>query len=167
MKATRVPALLALCLLLAEAPASAIESDFQAVVGAIETQFGVRRTHIPLFGLASFVVRSSHQGVHGLEFATIENLPRQPEAVRRLDGALRRTLGPEWRPFIQVRSGTRQEYTAVYLRGAGLNVKLMVATLDGDEATVVELRLDAGQLHAWLENPERMARDRNAGAHEQ
>lgn len=165
MKALRVPALLFVFLLLAPRTAGALESDFQAVVGALESQFGVPRTHLPFAGLASLLVRASgHSGVHELEFATLEQLRHEPDRARRFSATVRRALGDSWQPLVQVRAPLRGAYTGVYLRGAGGQVRMLIATLDDDDATVVELRLDAVHLRAWLHTPERMARQHDGGS---
>jgi hypothetical protein len=65
-----------------------------------------------------------------------------------LGDAIGRSLGPGWRPLVRVRTGRGAEQTHVYVREAGDNLKVMIVTLDGEQATVIRARV----------NPEAVAR---------
>ena len=79
------------------------EPEFRAVVNAIETQYGVRRTHIPMLGFALFFVRP--EGVSDMKLAVFENF--HSHTVRRQG----RTPGREFsRPgLVSVRSRPFEE----------------------------------------------------------
>ena len=134
------------------------EHDFQKLVGAIESQFGVRHTNIPFMGLAKFVVKTSHaSGVHRFEIATFEDLSYDPQKLRNFSATLRGTLS-SWNLLVQVQSPQRSELTGIFVKTSGSQFKMMVANIDAREATVMELQLSPDQLVQWLRDPEQMGR---------
>lgn len=56
------------------------EPEFRAVVNAIETQYGVRRTHIPMLGFALFFVRP--EGVSDMKLAVFEDFHSHTSAEK-------------------------------------------------------------------------------------
>lgn len=138
-------------------PVLGAERDFESVVGAIEGHLGVHRTHIPMLGFAKFFVKaSSPSGVHQFELATFENLSYSPERLREFRAAVSDALGASWQPMVQVQAPWRREYTGIFARGQKGQFRLMIATIDAHEATVVEIQLSPSQLFDWLRAPEDM-----------
>jgi hypothetical protein len=138
-------------------PALGAERDFQAVVGAIEQHLGVRHTRIPMMGFAKlFVKASTPSGVHGFELATFEDLRYSPDAMRDFRDVVADALGESWRPMVQVQAPWRKEYTGIFIKGQGGQFRMMVATIEAHEATVVEVQLSPSQWFDWLRNPAQM-----------
>jgi hypothetical protein len=127
--------------------AFARESEFHGVVGAIETHYGTRHTHIPLLGFATFFVR--YGGVSGVKVAVFEDF--HASTVDDMRDVLKHTLGPDWQPFVRVHSAT--ENTLIYVNPAKGKMRLMIVSIETTEATVVEVKLSDNAIERWLKEP--------------
>jgi hypothetical protein len=135
-------------------PASGTERDFQAVVGAIEWHLGVHRTHIPMMGFAKlFVKASAPSGVHNFELAIFEDLRYSPDRIRDFQDVVSKALGESWHTMVQVQAPWRREYTGIFVKGQGGQFRMMIATIEAQEATVVEVQLSPSQWFNWLRSP--------------
>jgi hypothetical protein len=140
-------------------PASGADRDFQAVVGAIEEHLGAHHAHIPMMGLANlFVKASSPSGVHGFELATFEDLSYSPDRMRDFRSVVSDALGESWRPMVQVQASGRKEYTGIFIKGQAGQFRMMIATIEAREATVIEVHLSPSQWFDWLHNPGTMGK---------
>ena len=131
---------------LASAPVLCVAGDrgFDAVVRRVEARYQTRPMHIPLLGLARFVVGAARPyGAKGFQLAVFENLP----AVDGEDMAGIAPPGAEWQLVTKVVS-TDGETTLMYARPAGTRIKMLIVTRGSSDATVVGMEL----------SPERFAR---------
>lgn len=127
--------------------------DFDAVVRNVRAACGGRKVRIPLLGLAGFATRIVRPaGVKSFKLAVFEDVTRAGD-VSALGAAIRRSLGPEWRPLVRVRSGRGAEQTHVYVRDAGDNLKLMIVTLGGEQATVIRAKVSPEALAKFARDP--------------
>jgi hypothetical protein len=139
------------------APAFAGDPAFHAVVRDMETHFQRERTHIPLFGAVSFFFKVARPGgVKNLDLAVFEDLHYSPQRADELAGVLDRSVGTAWTPIVRVRSGG--EWSSIYARGFGRNVKMIVVSVEPDEAAVVEVKLSADALFRSLGHPANMGK---------
>lgn len=144
---------------LATASAHATDREFRDVVDTLADAFHTRPTHIPFFGLVNvvtFVARPA--GTKHINLAVFENLnyDRDGRDTIRL---VRRAVGEAWKPFVQVwshRDG-HEETVLVYLRMEGHDCRFLVTSIEPNEATVVELKLNPDALQRWLVSPEMSA----------
>lgn len=146
-------ATLLLLLFVVPTPANAKADDFDAVVKHVRAACGGKKVRIPFLGLASFatkIVRPA--GVKSFKLAVFEDLTR-PGDVSGLGAAIERSLGPEWRPLVRIRSGRGAEQTHVYVRDAGDNLKVMVVALDGDQATVIRAKVNPEAVARFARDP--------------
>jgi hypothetical protein len=146
-------ALAALLLFVLSAPAAARADDFDAVVKHVRAACGGKRVRIPFLGLVGFatkVVRPA--GVKSFKLAVFEGVTRAGD-VSGLGAAIGQSLGPEWRPLMRVRSGRGAEQTHVYVREAGDNLKLMIVTLDREQATVIRAKVNPEALARFARDP--------------
>jgi hypothetical protein len=147
-----VPAALLLALVLF-APATARADDFDAVVKNVRAACGGKKVRIPFLGLAGFatkIVRPA--GVKSFKLAVFEDLTRAGD-VSGLGAAIGRSLGPGWRPLVRVRAGRGAAQTHVYVREDGNNLKLMIVTLDGEQATVIRAKVNPEALARFARDP--------------
>ena len=138
------------------AMANATDREFKDVVAAISDEFHTRPTHIPFFGLVNvvtFVARPA--GTKHIDLAVFENLNSLDRDGRDLSQSIRRAVGGAWKPFVQVWShrGGRSETVLVYMRMEGRDCKLLVTSIEPNEATVVQLRLNPEALQRWMTSP--------------
>lgn len=135
------------------APASARGDDFKAVVKNVRAACGGKKVRIPFLGLANFAAKFVRPaGVKSFKLAVFEDL-RMSGDVTGLGAAVGRSLGPEWRPLVRVRGGRGAEQTYVYVRDAGDDLKLMVVTLDGEQATVIHVKVSPEALARFARDP--------------
>jgi len=150
--AARATAALLLSILVC-APAQVRADEFDAVVRNVREACGGKRVRIPFLGLASFATRLVRPaGVKSFKLAVFEEVTREGD-VSGLGEALGRSLGPEWRQLVRVRSGRGAEQTHVYVREAGNNLKLMIVTMDGDQATVIRAKVNPEALARFARDP--------------
>jgi len=98
-------------------------------------------------------------GAKHVDLAVFENL--NPEDRPRA-GTIQRAVGGSWTPFVHVRSNRDRETVYVYMRQSGRDWKLLLVSLERNEATVVQLLLDADGLARWMADPEHSAHHWNS-----
>jgi hypothetical protein len=138
--------------------AQAADREFTDVVRAISLEFRTQPMRIPLFGLVNavtFFVRPA--GTKHIDLAVFENLDSRGRDGVDMAASIRTAVGGSWKPFIQVRS-SKGETVLVYLRPHGSDCKLLVATVERREATVVQLQLNPEGLKRWMESPAESSR---------
>jgi hypothetical protein len=152
----RSVSLLVACLLGATL-APAADREFTDVVRIISDEFHTRPTSIPFFGLVNvFTETLRPAGTRHIDLAIFEHLSSHDRRGRNISEAILNAVGRLWRPFVQVRS--REENVFVYMRQEGSEWKLLVTSIERDEATVVQLRLNPDALAKWMKDPEHSAR---------
>jgi hypothetical protein len=122
--------------------------DFDTLVARFSHESGATRTHIPFFWVARAVVAVAHPaGASELNLAVFEHASFEPRRFRELtDDA----VGGVWKPLIRV-SSRNGESTNIYSRPAGRDLHLLLATLDHDGATFVELQVGPEALMAFID----------------
>lgn len=136
-------------LFLAVLPVSAADRGFREVVTAISDRYHTQPTRIPFFGLVNaftFVARPA--GTSHIDLAIFENLNG------RLDPSeIRQIVGGSWKPFVQSYSRKSHETTLIFLRSEGRDIRMLITSLERNEATVVELKLNPDALRRWMDDP--------------
>jgi hypothetical protein len=144
-------------LLLASCGLAAADRDFDRVVAEIESRYGVKRTHIPMMGVANLVAKfAKPAGTSGFKIAIFENL----DSSRRygdgagLDRFFDGLSGGELHPMIRVHSRQSGESTYIATGEAGKSTRVLIVTVGRNEATVVEVKVDPEVLQKMLASPE-------------
>jgi len=156
-----------LLLLLAAICSTACGADweFDRVVKAIEHQYGVHRTHVPLMGVANFFVQVARPGgATGFKLAIFENLRRAgaddgDNAQRELDCSMDEIAGANLHRLMRMHSQPERESAYIYLSDSGRVTKLLLVVFDRDEATVMQVNLNVDALMRLLNDPRRGAHD--------
>jgi len=141
-------------LLAASAAAFGADREFDRLVRAVESHFGVEQTHIPLMGFANFVLKVGHPaGASEFHLSVFEHLAMDGAgdgaALDRIMAEVSRGLDP----LVRVRSNKSRECTYIYTAQDGKRTKMFIATFGRDEATVVELKLSMDALAERLRDP--------------
>jgi len=155
---------LAAALLLGSGAARAADREFTEVVRAISDEFHTRPQSIPLFGLVNVFTAAIHPaGTRHIDLAVFEHLSSHDREGRNLPESILNAVGRSWKPFVQVRShkNGHEETVLVYMRQEGKEWKLLATAVERDEATVVQLLLNAEALARWMASPEHCARHWN------
>jgi hypothetical protein len=143
--------------LLASVSLRAADREFTDVVRVISDEFHTRPTSIPFFGLVNIFTETLRPaGTRHIDLAIFEHLSSHDRQGRNISEAILNAVGRSWKPFVQVRS--REETVFVYMRQEGHDWRLLVTSIERDEATVVQLRLNPEALAKWMNDPEHCAR---------
>jgi hypothetical protein len=127
-------------------------SEFDWMVREFARQSGARQLHIPFFGLARFIVAVGHPaGTSELKLAVFEHAGLLPENFSRLADT---TISSAWKPIVRVRSRTG-ESTNIYVQQSGKNLRVLVATLNKDEAVFVQVRIQPEHLMQFIDDQKR------------
>lgn len=155
---TASPFLLLLLLIFAfGAPTRAdakIGGEYKAIVGHLKTKYRAQKVKIPFLWLARFAVRVVRPaGVKSFSVTMFQNLQFAPESLdREMQGAMRNSLGAEWSPILRVRSRDGQQ-AYMYMRESGDAVKLMVVTIDKNQAAVIRAKFSPEKLAEFVNDP--------------
>ncbi|MBV8859424.1 MAG: hypothetical protein JOZ02_21000 [Acidobacteria bacterium] len=134
-------------------PSTARADEFDSVVRNVRAACGGKKVRIPFLGLAGFATKLVRPaGVKSFKLAVFEELTRAGD-VSGLGAAVAQSLGPGWRPLVRIRTGRGAEQTHVYVREAGDNLKLMIVTLDGEQATVIRVKVNPEALAKFAQDP--------------
>ncbi len=154
--------MVAVLLLLAVAlPAAAADRGFTAVVKGIEKHYGIRRSHPHLLGLTLFFAKPATwgSGVSGLKLAVFEDEGRDfTTSAADLDRLVADAVGPEWRPFVRVDSQRDHETSVIYTSFAGKKMRMLIASVERGEISVVHLQISEKDIREWMDEPAAKAR---------
>lgn len=134
--------------------------DFGRIVHHIEASYHVHRNHRFLMGCAGMVVKFWHLGgVKNLKIAIFEDQHLDGTAAdSQLDAIVQRASQSGWHPMVRSYSRRTGEHSFVYAQDAGKDMKLLVVSVEPNEAVVVQVKLDPDKLAQFL--------DENVGHHD-
>lgn len=140
--------LLVIVSFIAALPFALPASEFDWVVREFSRQSAAKPIHIPLFGIARFAVAVGQPaGATQLHLAVFENVDLKSENFSRLIDSV---VGSSWRPMVRVRS-RNGESTNIYAQLNRKDLHLLLATLDGSDATFLEVRVKPEQLLRFID----------------
>lgn len=148
---------LVLSLLLAASAARGAGHEFDEVVKAVESHFGVSRTRIPLMGLANLVMAVAHPaGATGVHIALFPDLHADldDETQIELDHFMGTLASETLHPVIRTRSASNGEATYVFCGDTGKTTQVLIASFHRNEATVVECKIQFETLLRWIQSPQ-------------
>ncbi len=147
----------ALLLVMVSATAQAAGHEFADLVKAIESHFGVTRTHIPMMGLANLVLGIAQPaGATGFHIALFQDLQTDldEKAQFELDRFMDTLSSDTLRPLIRTRSAENGEAAYIFCGDTGKTTQVLIATFNRHDATVVEVRVKFDTLIRWIQHPE-------------
>jgi hypothetical protein len=145
------------CLMLAGLFTSAQKAyardDFGNIVHHIEANYHVHRQHRWVMGLAGFTVTFWHvAGVKNFKGAIFENQPFVNAASdTRFDQVVRAAMDSGWQPLIQTWDRHTGERTYIYAQDLGKDMKVLVVSLESNEAVVLQVKVDPKKLNGFIE----------------
>jgi hypothetical protein len=123
-------------------------SEFDWFVREFARQSGARPTCIPLFGLVRFSVAVVHPaGATELRLALFEHANLEPARFAQLTDTV---WGATWKPIVRVRD-RNGEVTNIYVQQSEKHLRVLVTSLDGEEATFVQVRIKPEQLIKFID----------------
>lgn len=147
-------------LLMAASAAFGGDAEFERIVKAIETHYGTHPMHIPFMGVASLIVKVAHpEGASGLKVAIFDDLKSSDaNEWRERDHFIDGLLGPNLHQLVRVHSRRNNEATYIFMGPESKSTRVLIATFERNEATVVEVKANIEKLLESLEEPERAGR---------
>jgi hypothetical protein len=132
------------------------DSEFDHVVKAIEVHYGTKRTHIPFLGLANVFVKVAHPaGTSEFKLAVFEDLGSMDyREEQELDRFMHGLSSSRLHPLVRVHSRRDGEAVYIYAGDEGKSTRMLIATFQRDQATVVEVKVDMNALLKWINSPE-------------
>ncbi len=129
-------------------PLPVAASDFDWLVREFSCESGAKQVHVPFFGLARFVVAVGHPaGTTDMRLAIFERGDLESPRFSALTDS---TVGSSWKPMIRVRS-RNGESTNIYVRDQGKHLSILITSLDGNDATFVQVRLEPRALIRFVD----------------
>ena len=140
-------------------PVTLHASDMDRVVRALEADFGVRHTHIPMLGAAMFVGRVA-TGFHtpGVKLAIFEDEDFSQRSPEEIQHSLVNALGAHWSPFIKSVSRYGDEQTWIYVSDSGKKLQMFIASVEHNELSLIEVNVSQSQMRRWISDTDEMAR---------
>jgi len=127
--------------------------DFGRIVHHIEVNYHVHRQHRWVMGLAGFTVMFWHiAGVKSFKGAIFENQPFVNAASdTRFDEVVRAAMDSGWQPMVQSWDRHSGERTYIYAQDLGKDMKVLVVSLESNEAVVLQVKVDPKKLNDFIE----------------
>ena len=127
--------------------------DFGKIVHHIEVNYHVHRQHRWVMGLAGFTVKFWHiAGVKSFKGAIFENQPFVHAASdTRFDEVVRAAMDSGWQPLVQSWDRHTGERTYIYAQDLGKDMKVLVVSLESNEAVVLQVKVDPKKLNDFIE----------------
>lgn len=142
-----------LTLFLAAGAAFSAQNEFDRVVSAVEHHYGVKRTHIPLMGMANFVVKVAHPaGTSGFKLAVFEDLPEVGDQSD-LDRLMDQICTGRLHPMIVTRERQGGESTYILTGEFGKSTRIFIASFETHEATIIEATVNMDTLFKMIGSP--------------
>ena len=157
---SRLPQLvwISLAALLSPSALAARDHEFDDVVHRIESHY--HQHPLRHMGLVSFIANRSHtEGVRNMKIAIFDDLdPARYPTDKEFESILQGMADSDMRPLIRTSSHRDGEQTCIYVREAGKDYDLLLVTLEREEATVIQMRLDPKAMNEWVDEPEKKSR---------
>jgi hypothetical protein len=145
---------LALALTIFVPQTSAKGNEYDAVCNHLKSKYQAKKVKIPFMWLARFavgIVRPA--GVKSFKVTIFRNLKFSPETLNEeMKLTMRDSFSDEWTPILRVRSANGEQ-VFMNMREAGKNVKILLVTINKDEAVVVRAKFNPDKLAKFIENP--------------
>jgi hypothetical protein len=135
------------------------DAEFDRIVKAIESHYGARPQHIPFMGVANFFVKVARpEGAAGIKLAVFEGLKdlrsaEDPADWRERDHLMDTVASSSLHPLIRVHSRHDGEATYIFMGPSGKSTRLLIATFERNEATVIEMKANIETLLRSLDDP--------------
>lgn len=134
--------------------ANAKGKEYEAIVKHLKTKYKAKKVRIPFMWLARFavgVVRPA--GVKSFSVTLFQDLKFSRETLtEEMKGAMRRSLSADWSPIFHVRSREGQQ-AYMYMRETGNSVKIVLVTIDKQQAAVIRATFNPEKLAEFINDP--------------
>jgi Ca-activated chloride channel homolog len=144
-----------LCLgLMAGAGLAASDDPYGKVVKQLEKEYHAKKTRIPFLGLGNFVLKFWHPaGVKNVKVALFQNHQFYDESGGKLDSVVKKAAPSDWHPLLREFSRQDNHWTYVYYADPQKDTRVLVMTVDRQNAVVAEVKFEPAKLLEFIQNP--------------
>lgn len=130
--------------------------DFGRIVRHIEAEYQVHRNYRFLMSFAGIVVKCTHvAGVKVLKMALFEDQHlSDTDLDNRLDELVERAGSSGWQPLVRSFSRRSGEHTYIYAQADGHDMKLLLVSVEPDEAVVMQVKINPQKLSDFMNKHE-------------
>lgn len=143
-------------------PAAGADGSFESLVNRVEQQCNIRRSHPHLLGFGLFMAKpiTWFSGVHEVKLAIFEGERLNAQGIpgTGFDRIISQTLGPDWHPIVRVQSRREHGATIIYASCSGKHMRMLIATAEPQEFTMIHAKIGEGPIKKWLADPQDEAR---------
>lgn len=128
--------------------------ESKAIAKHLKTKYKAKKVKIPFMWLARFAVRVVRPaGVKSFSVTLYEDLQFSKETLdMEMQKAMRNALSEEWIPIFRIRSREGQQ-AYMYMRESGQNVRLMLVTIENDQAALIQAKINPEKLAEFINDP--------------
>ncbi len=134
--------------------ANAKGSEYKTVCNHLKTKYRAKKVKVPFMWLARAAVGIvKPAGVKSFKVTIFRNLQFSENSLHsEMQAVMKDAFDPEWSPILRVRSRDGEQ-VYMNMREAGKSVKIVLVTIQKDEAVVVRARFNPNKLVRFIENP--------------
>jgi hypothetical protein len=133
---------------------NAKSDESKQIAKHLKSKYKAKKVKIPFMWLAKFAVKAVRPaGVKSFSVTLYEDLQFSKETVDvEMQKAMRNSLGAEWSPIIHIRSREGQQ-VYMYMREDGKNVRMMLVTIEKNQAAVIRAKFNPEKLAEFINDP--------------
>lgn len=135
-------------------PVNAKSNEYDAVCNHLKTKYQAKKVSIPFMWLARAVVGVVRPaGVKSFKVTVFRDLKFSRESLdKEMQTVMRDAFSDDWSPILRVRSRAGEQ-VYMNMRETGDSVKILLVTINRDEATVIRARFNPEKLAAFINEP--------------
>ena len=128
--------------------------EYDAVVQHLKAKYHAKKVNLFFMWAARAVVSiAKPAGVKSFSLTVFRSLKFSRETVdTEMQAVMRNSYGPEWSEIFHVRSRTGQQ-AYMYMAEAGENVKIVLVTIDTENAAVIRATFSPDKVADFINNP--------------
>jgi Ca-activated chloride channel family protein len=129
------------------------DDPYGKVVKQLEKDYHAKRTKIPFLGLGNFVLKFWHPaGVKNVKVAVFQDQQFYDPKGGKFDSILQKAAS-EWHPMLREFSRADGHWTYIYYADPQKDTKVLVVSVDRQNAVVAEVKFEPAKLLEFIQNP--------------
>jgi hypothetical protein len=131
--------------------------EYDAVVKHLKTQYKAKKVNLWVMWMArAAVAMIKPAGVRSFSLTVFKDLKFSSETIdNEMQAAMRSSYGPEWSEIFHVRSRTGEQ-AYMYMKDDGTNVRVVLVTIEKEQAAIIRATFSPDKLVEFLNNPKIM-----------
>jgi hypothetical protein len=136
-------------------PAKTKPREYNAIVQHLKTKYRAKKVNLFFMWAARAIVGiAKPAGVKSFSLTVFRDLKFARETVdSEMQAAMRNSYGPEWTEIVHVRSREGQQAYLYMHDGGGENVKVVLVTLDKENAAIIRATFSPDKVAEFINDP--------------